>query len=216
MDEGFIRANTRPGAAALVPEVVLLLSGDPFPLWEIVAKENGVDAPLPFWAFAWPGGQGLARHVLDHPELVAGRRVLDVGSGSGLVAIAAALAGASHVVASEIDPVGRRAIALNAAANRVAIQIAGDMADGDGGDAEVVLVADTFYDAATAAHIVPFLERAGARGAVVLVGDPGRPYLPHHEWDTLAVHHVHVPAGLEDRGVKRTTVWRARPAPSRV
>lgn len=214
MDEGFIRTNTRPTAPALVPEVTLLLSWEPFPFWEVVARENGDDAPLPFWAFAWPGGQGLARHVLDHPELVAGRRVLDVGSGSGLVAIAAALAGASHVVASEIDPLGRRAIALNAAANRVAIQVAGDVADGDGGDADVVLVADTFYDAATAARIVPFLERAGARGAAVLVGDPGRSYLPHHEWDTLAVHHVEVPAGLEDRDVKRTTVWRARPAPS--
>jgi predicted nicotinamide N-methyase len=211
MDDGFIRANTRLLAPPLVPEVALHLSEEPGAFWERVSLERGGDPTLPFWAFAWPGGQGLARHVLDHPELVAGRRVLDVGSGSGLVAIAAARAGAAHVVASEVDAAGRTAIALNAAANRVRIAVSGDMTDGDGGDADTVLVADVFYDRPTADRVVPFLARAVARGATVLVGDPGRPYLPHHEWETLAVHHVRVPPGLEDRDVKRTTVWRARP-----
>jgi predicted nicotinamide N-methyase len=191
-------------APALVPEIRLHLAEEPFAIWE----QLGEGGPLPFWAFAWPGGQALARHVLDHPELVRGRRVLDLASGSGLVAIAAAKAGAAAVTAADLDAHAAAAIALNAAANGVDIAIAfGDALDGDGGDAEVVLAGDVLYERPMAGRVLPFLDRCRRRGATVLIGDPGRGYLPRVRLEALATYRVHVPRAVEDRDVKTTTVW---------
>lgn len=193
-----------------MPEVRLHLAEDVFGLWTKTREElGGGDVPPPFWAFAWAGGQALARYVLDHPELVAGRSVFDLASGSGLVAIAAALAGAASVTASDVDRFAVAAVALNAAANRV--EVAGtlvDGLDGDGAGAQVVLAGDVFYERGMADRVLAFLRRAAARGASVLVGDPGRDYLPRALFQALATYQVPMAPGLEDRDVKRTTVWR--------
>jgi predicted nicotinamide N-methyase len=196
-----VRDGTRLGAPPYVPEVRLYLAEEVFGLWE----RSGA---LPYWAFAWAGGLGLARHVLDHPGIVRGRTVLDVASGSGLVAIAAALAGAAQVTASDVDPAAVAAIALNAAANGVAVRVAGDVLDGCGEGAQVVLAGDVFYEAPMAARVRPFLERAAGRGADVLVGDPGRAYLPGTGLTRVAAYRVPVLAVLEDAGTKQVTVWR--------
>jgi predicted nicotinamide N-methyase len=164
-----------------------------------------VPSEPPFWAAAWPGGQALARHLLDRPDLVAGRSVLDLGSGSGLVAVAAAMAGARSVLASEIDPFGRTAIALNAEANGVPpVPVVGDVLDGGPPDAEVLLAGDVCYDRAMTERVLPFLDAARARGADVLIGDPGRPYLPRERLLPLATFDV---PDTEGPQVRRTTVW---------
>jgi predicted nicotinamide N-methyase len=206
----FVRANTRLVAPALVPEVRLYLADDAFGLWVRSEAELGRDgAPLPFWAFPWAGGQALARHLLDHSELVRGRAVLDVASGSGLVAIAAALAGAAAVAASDIDRLAVAAIALNAEANGVSVAAGlADVLDGDGAGAEVLLVGDAFYEQPMADRVLAFLERAWARGVDVLVGDPHRNHLPRDRFEALATYDVPVTRALEDRDIKPTTVWR--------
>jgi predicted nicotinamide N-methyase len=207
-----IRAHTAPARPPLVPEVTLLLADEPIALWEHTERERGgAQLPPPFWAFAWAGGQAMARHVLDHPALVAGRTVLDVASGGGLVAIAAAKAGAARVTAVEIDPLAVAAIALNAEANAVAVTaVLDDVLDGDGGDAEVVFAGDVFYSRDMTARMLAFVQRARARGAEVLIGDPGRAYLPTDQLDRVAVYDVPTPTSLEDAPVKKTTVWRPR------
>jgi predicted nicotinamide N-methyase len=211
----FVLAHTRLAATPFLPEIRLHVATDAFALWEETERQLGgsVAAP-PFWAFPWAGGQALARYVLDHPELVAGRRVLDLASGSGLVAIAAALAGADRVTANEIDGYALAAIALNASANRVDVEVrAGDLLDGDHGDAEVVLAGDVFYNRDFAQRVLGFLDRARVAGAEVLVGDPGRAYLPRHRLTELASHQVPVLRALEDAHVKPVTVGRlAEPA----
>jgi predicted nicotinamide N-methyase len=162
---------------------------------------------MPYWAFAWPGGQALARHVLDHPELVAGRRVLDLASGSGLVAIAAALAGAT-VTATDVDPLAVRAIELNAAANGTQVTARDvDILDTDGSDADVILAGDVCYDRAMTARVLPFLAHAAARGIRVLVGDPGRPHFPTTGFHALATYSVPATGALEADDTTRTTVW---------
>jgi predicted nicotinamide N-methyase len=197
-------------ATPFVPEIRLHLADDVFALWErIEATVGPPESPLPFWAFAWPGGQALARYVLDRPALVRGRRVLDVGSGSGLVAIAAAKAGAAAVTASDVVPFAIAAIALNAQANGVVVAgLLEDVLAGDGVDAEVVLAADLFYEQSLAERVVPFLERARARSATVLVGDPGRAYLPRSRFEVVASYEVPVMRALEDAAVKPSMVWR--------
>jgi predicted nicotinamide N-methyase len=173
--------------APLAPEVRLYLAEDAIVWWARMEAQTGAVLTAPFWATAWPGGQALARYILDHPVTVAGRRVLDVASGSGLIAIAAGLAGAAAVEANDIDPYALAAIALNARANGVEVSTCpGDLLDGDGGDAEVVLAGDAFYDHAIAKRMWPFLRRAAARGARVLVGDPGRGHLPRARMTTVA------------------------------
>ena len=206
----FIVANTRLAAPAIVPEVRLHLADDAFVLWASTETELGRSpTPLPFWAFAWAGGQALARHVLDHPELVRDRSVLDIASGSGLVAIAAAMAGAAAFAASDFDRLAVAAIALNAEANGVAIAAGlADLLDGDGAGAGVVLVGDAFYEQPMADRVLALLVRARARGADVLVGDPHRNHLPQERFEALATYDVPVPPALEDRDVKPTTVWR--------
>lgn len=192
---------------ALVPEISVLVASDVVALWEALEVRTG-SAPSepPFWAAAWPGGQALARYVLDAPGLVAGRAVLDLGSGSGLVAVAAALAGARRVVASEIDPFGATAIAVNAADNMVGpVEVLGDLLDAEPLAVDVVLAGDVCYDRAMSERVLPYLEAARAAGAEVLLGDPGRPYVPRDRLTAVAGFDV---ADTEGPQVRRTTVWR--------
>lgn len=173
--------------APLVPEVRLHLAEDAIVWWARMEAQTGGALAAPYWATAWPGGQALARYILDNPETVAGKRVLDVASGSGLIAIAAGLAGAAAVTANDIDPYALAAIALNARANDVTLSTCpDDLLNGDGGDADVVLAGDVFYSHAIAQRMWSFLRRAAARGAHVLVGDPGREHLPHKRMTIVA------------------------------
>jgi len=215
----FVRVNTRLGAAPYLPEIRLHLADEPFALWEQTERAlDRVGLPPPFWAFAWAGGQALARYILDHPETVSGRTVLDLGSGSGLVAIAAARAGAAAVTAAEIDPLANAAIQLNAQANGVTIAAAGAdlLATGPTQvgppDGDVVLAGDVFYAKPLADRVLPFLDRASAHGGQVLIGDPGRSYLPRPRFHPLASYDVPVIRALEDAARKPAAVWRLIPA----
>ncbi len=203
----FVRDHTRPERPSLVPEVTLHVAADVVALWEAIESERGV-APTdpPFWAAAWPGGQALARHVLDQPGVVAGRSVLDLGAGSGLVAIAAALAGAARVGASDIDPFSHTAVAVNAEANGVApIAVLGDVLGEEPPVVDVVLAGDVCYDRVMSERVLPWLEAARARGAEVLLGDPGRPYVPVDRLERVAMFDV---PDTEGPQVRRATVWR--------
>ncbi|MGC5030733.1 class I SAM-dependent methyltransferase [Micromonospora sp. DT229] len=211
LSTAFVRLHARLAPVAFVPEVRLHQADEPIGLWELTEGEFRSDQPPPFWAFAWAGGQGLARYVTDHPQLSAGRRVLDLASGSGLVAIAAARAGAAAVRAVEVDPLAVAAITLNAEANGVRVDAElGDILDGDAGDAEVIFAGDVFYSAAMTNRVLRFLLRAARNGAQVLVGDPGRAFLPRDRFDELASYEVPVSEALESVRVKRTTVWQLR------
>lgn len=204
----FVRLHARLAPAPFVPEVLLHQADEPIGLWELTEGEFRSEQPPPFWAFAWAGGQALARHVLDHPDLVAGRRVLDLAAGSGLVAIAAAKAGASVVRAVEIDPRAVAAIALNAQDNEVDVTAdLADILDGDAGGADVVLAGDVFYSKAMTARMTRFLLRSARSGARVLVGDPGRAFLPRDRFRPVATYDVPVPPALETVSVRQTTVW---------
>jgi predicted nicotinamide N-methyase len=199
-----IRDWTAPGHPPLVPEITLLLADDIHRTWSALDEE----AP-PFWAFAWVGGQALARHVLDHPDLVRGRRVLDLATGSGLVAVAAALAGAAGVVASDTDARARRAVVLNAAANGVEVDVIGDVLDGSAAlDVDVVLAGDVFYEQPMARHVERFCDEAVAAGVDVIVGDPGREYLPRKRCTALGTYEVTGTADLEGGAITRTMVHR--------
>ena len=203
----FVRAHTRLVRPPAVPEVQLHVADDVVGLWEAMETEGGGagEAP-PFWAAAWPGGQALARFVLDSPEVVAGRRVLDLGSGSGLVAVAALLAGATGAIASDVDPYAHAAIPLNAEANGVrGIEVVGDVLDDGPPDVDVVLAGDVCYDREMTERVLPWLWTAWVAGRTVLLGDPGRRYLPGE--GLVAVAGYDVPEVDEDR-VRRTTVWR--------
>jgi predicted nicotinamide N-methyase len=212
----FVAAHVHAHPVALVPELVLHQADDPIGLWELGEGEYRSEQPPPFWAFAWAGGQALARYVLEHPDLVAGRRVLDLASGSGLVAIAAAKAGAASVRAVDIDPLAIAAIELNAAANGVTvITELGDILDADRGDADVVLAGDVFYSAAMATRVYAFLRRAVRDGARALVGDPDRAFLPRDRLRLLATMDVPVPHALESTHVKPTSIWEVPPPATR-
>ncbi len=203
----FVLANTALRPVPLVPEITLHLADDAFSVWEAAERGTGLTGqPPPFWALAWAGGQALARHVLDHPGLVAGRSVLDLGSGSGITAIAAALAGAAAVLASDVDPLARAAIGLNAAANRAEVAVTGDVLDGAGQDADVILAADVWYERGLADRALGLLRRARDRQARVLVGDVGRAFLPRPMLRELAAYDVPVLAELEDADVKRVLI----------
>jgi predicted nicotinamide N-methyase len=197
--------------APLAPEVRLHLAEDAILWWARMEAQTGAVLTAPFWATAWPGGQALARYLLDRPEAVAGRRVLDVASGSGLVAIAAGLAGAAPVTANDIDPYALAAITLNARANGVTVSTCpGDLLDGDGGDADVVLAGDVFYNQAIAKRMWPFLHRAAARGAHVLVGDPGRGHLPRNRLTTVATYPAPPAEASTEPQIIRMTVLQPR------
>jgi predicted nicotinamide N-methyase len=207
----FVRANTRLMAVPHAPEIRLHLADEATALWAKTEEELGaIGLPPPFWAFAWAGGQALARYLLDHPHVVQGKRVLDVASGSGLVAIAAATAGAAAVEASDSEPFAVAAMALNAAANDVSIlpREADLVGTDEGWDA--VLAGDIHYEKDTAERVTAWLFALHARGALVLVGDPGRSYLPKERLEPLATYEIPVTRSLEDAEVKRTSVWRFR------
>ena len=215
--KAFIRANTRLKPVPLVPEISLYVADEAVPIWQKTEEElDAMGLPPPYWAFAWAGGQALARYLLDHRAEVASLRVLDLAAGSGLVAIAAALAGAAPVVAADIDAFTDPAIALNAAANDVYFEIVtDDLLDRPAPRApryDVILVGDLFYERDTAARALAFLDRHATTGTRVLVGDPGRTYLPKDRLTRLAEYSVPVTRELEDLDIKRTTVWELLPS----
>ncbi len=207
---GFIRANTTLMTPPLVPEVRLHLAHEAVPLWQKTEEELGeMGLPPPFWAFAWAGGQALARHVLDHPEYVRGKRIIDLASGSGLVGIAAMKAGAASVLAADIDAFSVEAIVLNAKTNGVSLEATGrDLLDQPAQDCDVILVGDLFYEKGLAAKVFAWLEDAEQRGIPALIGDPGRSYLPRDKLAKLGEYKVQVTRDLEDSEVKLTSVWR--------
>jgi predicted nicotinamide N-methyase len=179
----FVLAETTPTRLPHVPEITLRLARESVPLWDKIERNRDLRGGPPYWAFAWAAGLALARHVIDHPQLVAGRRVLDLASGSGLIGIAAAQSGAAHVIANDVDPLAVIAISLNADANSVVLEAsAADLLPPDSGfdprGVDVVLVGDVFYDHDLAGRAVTFLERCHAAGCLVLIGDPGRADLP--------------------------------------
>jgi predicted nicotinamide N-methyase len=210
----FIRRHTRLVPVPLAPEIRLHLADEVTALWRLWESTEG-DPPMPYWAFAWAGGQALARYLLDHPGGVLGRTVIDLGAGSGLVGIAAALAGAARVFAAEIDPYGQVALGLNAGVNNVAlnlteIDLTADASRTDPTTAEVIVVGDLFYEERLAATVLPWLQRCRAAGSLVLVGDPGRAYLPADLLEPIAEYDVTQTSALEDAPVKRAIVWSLR------
>jgi predicted nicotinamide N-methyase len=206
----FIEANTRLLPVPLVSEIRLHLAEESMPIWQKTEEELGrLNVPPPWWAFAWAGGQALARYVLDTADVTAGRTVLDLGAGSGLGAIAAARAGAASALAADIDPYALVAIALNAKANAVHIETTGaDLLAADPGAFGVVLAGDMFYERPLAERAIAFVEKARAQGAQVLVGDPRRSYFPQARFRQVAEYSVPVTRDLEDMEIKRTAVWR--------
>ena len=209
----FIRAETRLLPVPHAPEILLHVADEATELWQKTEEELGeIGLPPPFWAFAWAGGQALARYILDHPETVRGKRVLDFASGSGLVAIAAMKAGAAEVTACDIDAFAVAAIALNAGANGVAVApVQADLVGQDGGW-DAVLAGDICYERDLAARVTEWLMCLSRRGATVLIGDPGRSYLPRDRLENLALYQVPVTRTLEDSDIKKTGVWRFRHA----
>lgn len=204
----FIRAHTRLLPVPHVPELRLHVADDATALWQKTEDELAqIQLPPPYWAFAWAGGQALARYVLDHPDSVRGAHVLDFGAGSGLAGIAAARAGARRVEAADIDAFAHAAIALNADENGVAIEICeGDQIGRDGGWT-VVLAGDVCYERPMAEKVTLWLGALAARGARVLVGDPGRAYLPRARLHSLAEYRVPTTRALEDQEIRRTSVF---------
>jgi predicted nicotinamide N-methyase len=205
----FVLRQTRLQAVWGFPDLRLHLADDVSTLWHAVQTETGdPDTPLPYWAFAWSGGLALAHHLRAHPELVAGRRLFDLATGSGLVAIVAAQLGAARVVGSDIDPFAAAAVDLNARANRVRVGFVGrDVLDEETPDVDVVLAGDTWYEGPLARRVLPWLEAAAARGRDVLVGDPGRTYLPTDRLVELARYPVRTTTELEDLAHKTGYVY---------
>ena len=205
---GFIRANTLLGRAALVPELTLHLATEITPIWhatEAWLAEANVDPP--FWAFAWPGGQALARHVLDHPALVAGRRVLDFAAGSGIAALACARAGAAAVEAAETDRLAAAAIGLNAAANGLAVTTLARDLVGAESRWDLILCGDVCYEGPMTRHILPWLRGLATR-AEVWIADPGRAYLPREGLTGFSRLLVPTSTELEDRSEREVTLYR--------
>lgn len=206
----FIRANTRRLSPPLVPEIQLHLAEESLPIWRKTEEELGeMNVPPPYWAFAWAGGQALARHLLDHPDLVAGADVLDLGAGSALTAVAAMKAGAHTVLAADVDAVALVAGALNAEANGCIITTTAEdlLAGPPGARFSVVLVGDLFYERELADRVLAFISEAVRNGARVLIGDPGRSYFPRNRFRKLAEYRVPVTRELEDAEIKQTAVW---------
>lgn len=205
----FIARETALLAVPHVPEIRLHLAHEAIELWQKTEGELArMGLPPPFWAFAWAGGQALARYLLDHPEIVAGKRVLDFASGSGLVGIAAAMAGAGNVLAADIDEYAVCAIALNAEANGVAVEPVRRDLIGEAGDWDVILAGDILYEQGLAARVIAWLEAEQGRGIMVLIGDPGRSYMPRDKLVALATYEVPVVGALEDNEIKKTSVWK--------
>jgi predicted nicotinamide N-methyase len=214
----FVLRHTRLRPVPGVDGLRLHLADEVLPLWHALQVETGdPDAALPYWAFAWGGGLALACYLREHPESVAGRRVFDLAAGSGLCAIAALAAGASEATCADIDPFALAAVALNARANgrRVAVELR-DRLDDDTPDVEVILAGDCWYEERLAARVLPWLQQARERGVDVLVGDPGRRYLPADELLELASYDVRTTTELEDLALKQGRVYTLRGSTSRV
>ena len=207
--QAFIRANTKLIAPPLVPELRLHLAEESLPIWQKTEDELGeLNVPPPYWAFAWAGGQALARYTLDHQEAVAGKRVLDLGTGSGLTALASARAGAAWVLAADIDILALIATRLNAEANALAVTTTSENLLVQAPEAwDVILVGDLFYERQLADLVLRFIDAARAMGAQVLIGDPQRNYFPRDRFCQVAFYQVPVTRELEDAEIKRTVVW---------
>ncbi len=207
----FIMANTRLLTPPLVPEIKLHLAEEAVPIWQKTEEELGeMNVPPPYWAFAWAGGQALARYILDTPALVAGKQVVDLGSGSGLTAIAARLAGASHVLAADIDVFAVAAIQLNAAVNGVTVEATSqDLLAGSPAPCGVVLIGDLFYERQLAGRVLKYIDQVKSQGASIFIGDPQRNYFPRGRFERQADYRVPVTRELEDAEIKHSAVWRA-------
>jgi predicted nicotinamide N-methyase len=212
-----VARHTRLQPLLDVPIVRLHLADDLDPVWHATAEALGSDdAPIPFWAFAWAGGIAIARYLVEHPEAVTGRTVLDLATGSGLCAIAAVQAGAACATGADIDAFAESAVGLNARANTVRIGFIGrDLLDDEPPAADVILAGDTWYEGPLAERVLPWLARAAARGTSVLVGDPGRRHLPANGFVQLAAYEVHTTTQLEDRAVVTARVFTLSGVPSR-
>lgn len=204
-----VRSATSLAPVPFVPEISLHQGHDIYAIWELTERALGqTDLPPPFWSVAWPGGQALARYLLDHPDVVAGRRVLDLGSGSGLVAIAAAKAGAAAVIAADPDPMAAAATALNAAANGVPAPACVADARDAGVRADVIVAGDVWYERELADQVGIYLDEMAAAGAGVLTGDIGRTYFPRGRYLCLVSYEIPASVALEGRKVLRASVWR--------
>ena len=208
--EAFIRANTQLHEPPLIPEVKLWLASEIVPIWQMTEEElqeNGL--PPPFWAFAWAGGQALSRYILDHPEVVRGKRVLDFGSGSGLIGIAAMKAGAASVLAADIDPFAAAAIRLNAEVNNVSLlETTDNLVGSDNRGWDVILIGDMCYERPLAESIEIWVRSLVAEGAEAFIGDPGRTYLPKSGLEKVISYAVMTTRELEDTDVRNTSVWK--------
>jgi predicted nicotinamide N-methyase len=206
---GFVAANTTVSAAPLVPEITLYLATEITPIWhatETFLHTEGLSPP--FWAFAWPGSQALARHILDHPALVTGRRVLDFAAGGGLAAIACAKAGAASVEAAEIDELAAEATRLNATLNGVTITTTMRDVVGELNRWDLILCGDVCYEAPMTSYILPWLRQMAVQGAEVWIADPGRAYLPTEGLVPFATYAVATTLELEDRTMRNTQLLR--------
>ena len=205
----FIRENTRFQPTPHTPELSLHLADEVTPIWKLTEEAlEEIGLPPPFWAFAWAGGQALARYILDHREIVAGKRVIDFATGSGIVAIAAMKAGATSVLAADIDVFCEAAVGLNAEANGVAVGFTDvNLLDAAPPDADVMLAGDICYERPMAEAVMAWLRRGRDAGARVFIGDPGRTYFPKDGLEKLAEYQVPTTRELEDLAVKRTSVW---------
>ena len=206
--EGFIRAHTRLLPVPHAPEIALHVAEEATELWQKTEDELAIiGLPPPVWAFAWAGGQALARYLLDHPQIVAGRRVLDFASGSGLVAIAAGRSGATRVEACDLDAFAVAAIGIKAQANGVAVTVTAEDLIGRDEGWEIICAGDVCYERDMAERVIAWLSALSARGATVLIGDPGRSYLPKARLEAVATYEVPVTRALEDAEIKRSSVW---------
>jgi predicted nicotinamide N-methyase len=207
----FIRENTRVLVASYIPEIKLHLADDAVALWQLTEEQLGeLGLPPPFWAFAWAGGQALARYLIDNPEIARGRDVLDVASGSGLVAIAAMRAGAKSAIAVDIDAFASEAATLNAALNNVNIETSDADPVGKPTPCDLILVGDLFYDRDLAPRVHDWLIELQTDGKQVLIGDPGRTYLPRDKLEQIAAYNIPVTRALEDAEIKRAAVWKLK------
>jgi predicted nicotinamide N-methyase len=208
----FILANTALIAPPLVPEIRLHLATEVVPLWRKTEEELEAEGvPPPYWAFAWAGGQALSRYILDEPDLVARRKVLDFGSGSGLVAVAAAKSGGSDVLAADIDTFAAAAISLNASANTVRVDISNEDLIGTNGKWQTILVGDMCYERPLAERLLSWLRHHAGTGTTILLGDPGRSYFPKSGIEKLATYRVETTRELEDSEIRETSVYRLTP-----
>ena len=213
--EGFIRANTALEAPAMVPEFKLWLASEYVPIWQATEtwlEEQNVDPP--YWAFCWPGGQAVARYLLDHPEAVRGKRVIDFAAGSGVSSMAAAQAGAQSVVANDIDLLSLVATRLNASANGLTVALSADdwLASPDSAPAaDVVIAGDVCYEREMSARALAWLRAHATAGRLVLLGDPGRNYFTAQGLVELARYEIPTSLQLENRGMRETVVWRVMP-----